>query len=51
MVDSVSDIPSSFIKYYKLYEDGTINKSMLSQLTNVSYPTTLKYVSILQKSS
>ena len=49
VVNSISDIPTNFIKYYKLYEDGTINKSMLSELTNISYPTTLKYVSILQK--
>lgn len=48
VVNSIADIPSSFIKYYALYENGTINKSMLSELSNVSYPTTLKYVAILQ---
>ena len=48
VVNSITDIPSNFIKYYSLYENGTINKSMLSELTGVSYPTTLKYVSILQ---
>lgn len=48
MVNSVADIPTSFIKYYALFENGIINKSMLTELTNVSYPTTLKYVSILQ---
>lgn len=49
VVDSITDIPSSFIKYYALYESGTINKTMLAELTGISYPTTLKYVSILQK--
>lgn len=49
VVDSVSDIPSNFIKYYGLYESGTINKSMLAELTGISYSTTLKYISILQK--
>lgn len=49
VVNSISDIPNNFIKYYKLYEDGTINKTMLSSLTDTSYPTTLKYISILQK--
>lgn len=49
VVNSVADIPSNFIKYYSLYENGTINKSMLSELTNISYPTTLKYISILQR--
>ena len=49
VVDSITDIPSNFIKYYVLYENGTINKSMLAELTGISYPTTLKYVSILQK--
>lgn len=49
VVNSIADIPSNFIKYYSLYENGTINKSMLSELTNISYPTTLKYISILQR--
>lgn len=49
VVSSVSDIPNTFIKYYKLYEEGTINKVMLSELTHKSYPTTLKYVSIIKK--
>lgn len=48
VVDSVADIPSTFIKYYGLYEGGTINKSMLAELTGISYPTTLKYIKILQ---
>lgn len=49
VVNSITDIPSAFIKYYALYESGTINKTMLAELTGVSYPTTLKYISILQK--
>lgn len=48
VVNSVSDIPSNFIKYYNLYEKGILNKSRLSKLSDVSYPTTLKYILILQ---
>ena len=48
VVDSVSDIPADFIKYYSLYKQGTINKSMLTDLAKVSYPTTLKYIKIIE---
>jgi len=48
VVDSVSDIPADFIKYYSLYKQGTINKTMLTDLAKVSYPTTLKYISIIE---
>ena len=51
VVSSVSDINPNFIKYYKLYENGAINKVMLSELTHISYPTTLKYISIINKNS
>lgn len=48
VVDSVSDIPADFIKYYSLYKQGTINKTMLTDLAKVSYPTTLKYIEIIE---
>ena len=48
VVDSVSDIPVDFIKYYSLYKQGTINKTMLTELAKVSYPTTLKYIAIIE---
>lgn len=48
VVDSVSDIPADFVKYYSLYKQGTINKSMLTDLAKVSYPTTLKYIKIIE---
>lgn len=48
VVDSVSDIPADFIKYYSLYKQGTINKTMLTDLSKISYPTTLKYISIIE---
>lgn len=48
VVNSVSDIPSDFIKYYKLYKMGTINKTMLTELAKISYPTTLKYIAIIE---
>ena len=37
-----------FIKYYSLYKQGTINKTMLTDLAKVSYPTTLKYIEIIE---
>ena len=51
VVNSVSDIPSNFIKYYSLYEKGILNKSRLCKLSGVSYPTTLKYILILQNNN
>ncbi len=48
VVNSVSDIPTDFIKYYKLYKIGTINKIMLTELAKISYPTTLKYIAIIE---
>lgn len=48
VVNSVSDIPTDFIKYYKLYKMGTINKTMLTELAKISYPTTLKYITIIE---
>lgn len=46
---TVADIPELFIRLYtKLYLTGEINKSILSSLTKVSYPTTLKYIDMLE---
>ncbi len=48
MVDIVSNIPSSFIKYYKLYKYRKTNISLHAELNHASYPIAIKYVSILQ---
>lgn len=46
---SIDDIPDKFIDYYHtLYVPGKINKNELSNLSSLSYPTTLKYISILE---
>lgn len=46
---TVEDIPDKFITYYNtLYVPGKINKNELSNLSSLSYPTTLKYISILE---
>ena len=45
----IEDIPDKFITYYNtLYVPGKINKNELSNLSSLSYPTTLKYISILE---
>lgn len=46
---TIDDIPDRFINYYKsLYVTGKINKNELCNLSSLSYPTTLKYISILE---
>lgn len=51
VVDSISDIPSEFIRYYDLYSKGIINKTTLSKLSNVSFPTTTKYINIIENNN
>lgn len=50
-VVTCNDIPEKFMKYYELYKLGRINKLMLSKLSEVSYPTCLKYVNMLKDQS
>lgn len=42
------DIPEKFSKYYQLYKEGRITKVMLSEFTQTSYPTCLKYCKMLE---
>ena len=46
---TTDDIPEKFKKYYKLYKENQITKVMLSDFCKVSYPTCLKYCSMLEK--
>ena len=50
-VVTIEDIPQKFLKYYELYKLGKINKQMLSKLSEVSYPTCLKYCNMLKDQS
>lgn len=42
------DIPSTFLKHFPMYKNGTINKKEFSRLCNLSYPTIYKYIDILK---
>ena len=48
---TVDDIPEQFKKYYLLYKEKRITKEMLSSFCKISYPTTLKYCRMLEKSN
>lgn len=48
---TVDDIPEQFKKYYLLYKEKRITKEMLSNFCKISYPTTLKYCRMLEKSN
>ena len=43
------DIPQIFYRHYPKYINGEINKAEFSRLCNLSYPTILKYIKIVQK--
>ena len=40
------DLPSVFLKYVPLYEQGQLTKKALAQLCRVSYPTIFRYLSL-----
>ena len=43
------DIPQIFYRHYPKYTNGEINKADFSRLCDLSYPTILKYIKIVQK--
>jgi len=45
---TINDIPDKFRKLYMVYRQGSIDKVTLAQLTNVSYPTCLKYCKMIE---
>lgn len=46
---TVSDVPDKFKKYYQLYVDKQITKEILAELSDISYPTCLKYCKMLKE--
>lgn len=42
------DIPALFLKHYPRYKSGILNKAELSRVTNLSYPTTFKYIKVVE---
>ena len=45
---TINDIPKVFFKHYEKYKKGEINKTDLSRLCEISYPTVYKYLSIVE---
>lgn len=45
---TADDIPSVFYKHYPKYKNGEINKTELSRLCSLSYPTIYKYLHIVE---
>ena len=46
---TTDNIPEVFYKYYPRYKCGDINKTELSRLTSLSYPSIYKYLSIVEE--
>ena len=42
-------IPEVFKKHYHLYKEKKLNKMELSKVCGLSYPTTLKYIALIEK--
>ena len=47
-VESIEQLPSIFLRYYPNYLNKSINKSEYARLCNLSYPTIIKYLSIVE---
>lgn len=45
---TINDIPKVFFRHYEKYKKGEINKTDLSRLCEISYPTVYKYLSIVE---
>ncbi len=45
---TIDDIPKVFFRHYEKYKKGEINKTDLSRLCEISYPTVYKYISIVE---
>lgn len=48
-VESISQIPDVFLRYYPRYSVGELNKSELSRICGLSYPTIFKYLEIVER--
>lgn len=47
-VENVEQLPEIFQRYYIKYASGDLNKSELSKLCGLSYPTIIKYLKIVE---
>ena len=47
---SYNDIPKIFMQYYPKYKNGSLNKMAFARVTQLSYPTIYKYLSIVESS-
>ncbi len=48
-VTTGDDIPQLFYRHYPKYKNGEINKTEFSRLCDLSYPTILKYIKIVER--
>lgn len=46
---TVDNIPEMFYRYYPKFKNGEINKSEFARLTNLSYPSIYKYLSVVEE--
>lgn len=48
---TIEDIPATFKRYYQQYQSGSINKSELAKLSEVTRPTCYKYIDIMERAA
>lgn len=46
---TIETLPYNFLKYYPMFQNGSINLSELSRLSGISRPTLYKYLKIVEK--
>ena len=46
---TIETLPYNFLKYYPMFQNGSVNLSELSRLSNISRPTLYKYLKIVEK--
>ena len=48
---TIATLPYNFLKYYPMFQNGSINLSELSRLSGISRPTLYKYLKIVDVST
>ena len=46
---TIDTLPYNFLKYYPMFQKGSINLSELSRLSGISRPTLYKYLKLLER--
>lgn len=46
---TIETLPYNFLKYYPMFQNGSVNLSELSRLSSISRPTLYKYLKIVEK--